>query len=139
LLLIGLGGVFGFKYSERPGTPAVRIGDDVPEVEKEARLAELFDVAGRLRERHLEGLVGSPARVLVEGRGKGRAFTGRTERNEIVHFDAHRDVTGEVVDVVVRRAFKNSLEAEPVDADLRIATPREARAERRSLPVVPCR
>ncbi len=103
-------GVFGFKYSVRPYTPALRLPDDVPEGEKAARLAALFALAEAQRKRHLDGLVGTRARVLVEGRGKNLAFTGRTERNEIVHFQADGDPTGAVVDVTIVRAFKNSLE-----------------------------
>jgi tRNA-2-methylthio-N6-dimethylallyladenosine synthase len=34
--------VFSFKYSERPGVPAARMEDDVPLVEKKARLAALM-------------------------------------------------------------------------------------------------
>jgi len=135
---IGFSGLFGFKYSERPATPAVRLGDDVPESEKEARLSELFDVAGRIREQHLQGLVGSVAKVLVEGRGKAGAFTGRSERNEIVHFASSRDDTGRIVDVVIRRAFKNSLEGEPMDEELRLERARPKGAPR-ALPVVGCR
>lgn len=135
---IGFTGLFGFKYSERPGTPAVRLGDDVPEHEKEVRLSALFEVAGKIRERHLRSLVGKVARVLVEGRGKGDAFTGRSERNEIVHFGAGRDVTGHVVDVAIRRAFRNSLEGEPLDETLRAPRARPDH-DRRALPVVSCR
>jgi hypothetical protein len=77
--------------------------------------------------------------VLVEGRGKGDAFTGRTERNEIAHFTCEGDPTGKLVDVEIVRAFKNSLEArmdgEPAQRPQR--EPQNASPERpRSLPVV---
>jgi len=36
--------VFSFKYSERPGVPAARLPDDVPQAEKKRRLAELMAV-----------------------------------------------------------------------------------------------
>jgi tRNA-2-methylthio-N6-dimethylallyladenosine synthase len=132
----GFTGLFGFKYSERPGTPAIRLGDDVTEAVKEARLAALFDLSGRLRDAHLGGLVGSVAHVLVEGRGKDEAFTGRTERNEIVHFDARRDVTGEIITVEITRAFKNSLWGEPVEEGLRAGALRRGAVDRRALPMV---
>src|SRR5205823_384494 len=96
-------GVFGFKYSVRPYTPALRLSDDVPEAEKAARLSALFAVSEGLRQKHLQALVGTRATVLVEGRGKGEAFTGRTERNEIVHFASDGDPTGALVDVVIVR------------------------------------
>lgn len=135
---VGFTGLFGFKYSPRPYTPALRLGDDVSEEEKSERLAELFEVAERHRQRHLESLVGRVESVLVEGRGKGRTFTGRTERNEIVHFESEAgDPTGMLVDVTIDRAFKNSLfgslrpgQALPPD------TARPADRGKRALPLV---
>jgi tRNA-2-methylthio-N6-dimethylallyladenosine synthase len=121
-------GLFGFKYSPRPHTPALKLGDDVSEEEKSARLAELFAVSDAHRREHLHGLVGSEANVLVEGPGRegkgaeglrrGPTYTGRTERNEIVHLAARRDVTGQILRVKVLEAFKNSLAAMPLDAEL---------------------
>jgi tRNA-2-methylthio-N6-dimethylallyladenosine synthase len=132
-------GVFAFKYSVRPYTPALRLEDDVPESEKATRLSMLIAVADAERRLHLERLVGSRASVLVEGRGKGSAFTGRTERNEIVHFESARNPIGTLVDVTIVRAFKNSLEAVPVDDGAGVPIPPKGQrhaAERRVLPLV---
>jgi tRNA-2-methylthio-N6-dimethylallyladenosine synthase len=137
---IGFAGLFGFKYSPRPFTPAQRLADDVPEHEKSARLAELFQVSDAHRRAHLAGLVGRVETVLVEGRGPSGTFTGRTERNEIVHFACAGDPTGELCPVRIVRAFKNSLEAEPEDPALLptspLVEPATRGAERRKLPVV---
>ncbi len=111
-------GLFGFKYSERPGTPALRLVDFVDECESAARLTELFALSDARRQSYLAGLVGTEQTVLVEGKGSDGAYTGRTERNEIVHLACRRDVTGQLVDVVIRQAFKNSLAAEAVLAEL---------------------
>ena len=113
-------GLFGFKYSERPGTPALRLVNDVDEGESSARLSELFALSDVRRQSHLAGLVGTRQTVLVEGRGTDGAYSGRTERNEIVHFACCRDVTGQLIDVTIRQAFKNSLAAEAIDADLAV-------------------
>jgi tRNA-2-methylthio-N6-dimethylallyladenosine synthase len=132
---VGFTGLFGFMYSPRPTTSALKLGDDVPDAEKSARLAELFQLSGAIRQAHLERQVGSIHDVLVEGRGKSGRFTGRTEKNEIVHFDCGLDKSSEIVRVKIVRAFKNSLDAEPVD--LPKALPAElAPAPRRALPVV---
>jgi tRNA-2-methylthio-N6-dimethylallyladenosine synthase len=129
--------VFAFKYSVRPYTPAQKLEDDVPEEEKEARLAELFALSEAQKQAHLARLVGSRALVLVEGAGKGSGYTGRTERNEIVHFGAADDPTGEILDVELTRAFKNSLEGRLVDGARAKARPeRTIRTERRALPVI---
>lgn len=133
---IGFVGLFGFKYSPRPFTPALQLEDDVPEAEKSARLTELFAVSDVHRRRHLGSLVGSTERVLIEGANK-QGYTGRTERNEIVHVASRDDPTGEIVEVVITEAFKNSLSARLTDpkraADLK---PREPRPERRALPMI---
>jgi tRNA-2-methylthio-N6-dimethylallyladenosine synthase len=130
---VGFTGVFGFKYSPRPDTPALRFGDDVPEEEKSARLAELFSLVESLRKKHLGQCVGTTQLVLVEGRGRRGRYTGRTERNEIVHFDAEEPLAGQIVPVTIVRAFKNSLDAELS------GSPRGGSSRPRlSLPVLPC-
>ncbi len=120
---VGFVGVFGFKYSERPGTPALKLTDDVPESEKSRRLSALFEVSEGLRRAHLERLIGKEETVLVEGLGKTGGYTGRTERNEIVHFGSKEDVLGELALVRITGAFKHSLEAELVDEARRAPLP----------------
>jgi tRNA-2-methylthio-N6-dimethylallyladenosine synthase len=131
-------GVYGFKYSVRPYTPAGRLKDDVSEADKAARLAALFALSEAEKRAHLERCVGMRARVLVEGPGKQPgAYTGRTERNEIVHFTAPVDPTGELVEVTIIRAFKNSLEATAVESGGKKASRALAGSEgRRLLPVL---
>jgi tRNA-2-methylthio-N6-dimethylallyladenosine synthase len=109
---VGFTGLFGFKYSPRPFTPALRLGDDISEDEKSSRLAELFELSEAQRQAHLASLVGQHEAVLVEGRGRDGRCTGRTERNEIVHFDSARDRTGEIVSVRIAAAHKHSLGGE---------------------------
>jgi hypothetical protein len=78
--------------------------------------------------------------VLVEGRGKNGAFGGRSERNEIVHFPCELELGGELVPVVVTRAFNNSLGAEIEPGWLssaRARPPVRPVDERRSLPLAP--
>ena len=110
---VGFVGVFGFKYSPRPNTPALKMGDDVPNQVKANRLARLFEVTERLTREHLQGLLGTRQRVLVEGISKSRAdnLSGRSERNEIVHIEgaAKRAMVGQVVEVRIVEAFKHSL------------------------------
>ena len=126
-------GLFGFKYSERPFTPALKLGDDVSEDEKSARLEELFSLGDGHRKAHLSSLVGSVQDVLVEGQGKTGSLTGRSERNEIVHFPGDRALVGRIVQVRIREAFKNSLAGEPLQA---VRVEPKGRQFPRSLPVV---
>jgi tRNA-2-methylthio-N6-dimethylallyladenosine synthase len=147
---VGFTGLFGFKYSQRPYTPAMRLRDDVPEAVKSERLARLFAVSEELLGAHLTGLVGQRARVLIEGRdkGSGAMWSGRTERNEIVHIGGASDLAlaGAMIDVELARANRHSLEGRLSDearawAANRPQPPREARARggRRSLPVLEIR
>jgi tRNA-2-methylthio-N6-dimethylallyladenosine synthase len=109
---VGFVGVFGFKYSVRPNTPAERLPDDVPEAVKAERLARLFALSERLIGEHLSRLVGRSLKVLVEGPSKSRPenATGRSERNEIVHIEgAGNDRVGEIVEVEIVEAYKHSL------------------------------
>jgi tRNA-2-methylthio-N6-dimethylallyladenosine synthase len=138
---IDFSGLFGFKYSVRPYTPAQKLEGEPSEDEKSERLARLFAVAERSRVRNLASVVGTTVSVLVEGQSKGERFSGRSERNEIVHFEASVDPTGEVAPVRIVAAFKNSLSGE-VDpawlarlAERKAALPRPPRA--RSLPLHP--
>jgi tRNA-2-methylthio-N6-dimethylallyladenosine synthase len=152
----GFVGVFGFKYSVRPFTPAKKLADDVSEAEKSERLARLFERSEAQLASHLAGLVGTEQEVLVEGPAKrgvsregpaganaGASYTGRSVRNEIVHVDdpACEGLVGKVVRVKVERALKHSLVAS-LDAEARrqgelalAARPPKPRG-RRALPVV---
>ncbi|HLM72393.1 MAG TPA: tRNA (N6-isopentenyl adenosine(37)-C2)-methylthiotransferase MiaB [Polyangiaceae bacterium] len=150
---VGFTGLFGFKYSQRPHTPARRLPDDVPEAVKSQRLARLFEVSEELGGAHLARLVGTRTKVLVEGRdkGSGALWSGRSERNEIVHIaDAgDRDLAGMLVEVEIARANRHSLEGRLSEEARRAASARPAvsptnttkglgstRGARRSLPVL---
>jgi tRNA-2-methylthio-N6-dimethylallyladenosine synthase len=125
--LVGFAGVYAFKYSQRPFTPALKLEDDVSEEEKASRLARLFELSEGLLRAHLARLEGSLQTVLVESIGERGGYTGRTDRNEIVHLDANRDVIGELVQVRITRAYKHSLAGEPTSAELLAATPKAPR------------
>lgn len=118
---VGFVAAFGFKYSPRPYTPALQLGDVVPESVKDERLARLFAQVEVQQRAHLDGLVGSSQTVLIEGPSPGDSgrFAGRTARNEIVHVvvPAGVDPTGQLVDVTVDEAFKHSLSGVMAGAD----------------------
>jgi len=146
---VGFVSLFGFKFSPRPHTPALRLVDDVSEDEKSGRLTELFALAEELGRAHLGSLVGTHQKVLIEGPSKPGAgaagdtarVTGRTERNEIVHVEAIPDrvMIGAVVEVEVTRAFKHSLEGRVTDSARAALAPSSGlpriAASRRSLPL----
>ncbi|HXG40755.1 MAG TPA: tRNA (N6-isopentenyl adenosine(37)-C2)-methylthiotransferase MiaB [Candidatus Limnocylindrales bacterium] len=58
--------VFAAAYSERPGTPATRLADDVPPAEKRRRLNELLRVQERIAAELNRAWLGREAEVLVD-------------------------------------------------------------------------
>ena len=140
---VGFVSVFGFKYSPRPHTPALRLGDSVPEEIKSERLARLFEVVDAQQSRHLQSLVGSTLQVLIEGRSKSdpRRVSGRSERHEIVHVAAppQLDLAGQLLEVRVVEAYKRSLIAEPREPWAEAVSPRGRLRATHHLPLVPLR
>lgn len=108
----GFVAAFVFKYSPRPYTPALKLGDDVPEDVKDERIQAVLSAVEVQQSAHLESLVGSSQEVLVEGKSrKGERYTGRTGRHEIVHVAAPEgvDPSGQLVRVDIESALKHSL------------------------------
>jgi tRNA-2-methylthio-N6-dimethylallyladenosine synthase len=140
---VGFTSLFGFKFSRRPHTPALRLADDVPEEEKSERLARLFEVSEAQGRAHLARLVGTRQEVLLENDGEPRdeltLATGRSAQNEIVHVEVPpgRRCAGELVTVEIERANKHSLFAR-LAADLVASLPLGSRAmpKPRALPLV---
>ena len=110
-------GVFSFKYSRRPNTPALSMPDSIPEKEKSARLHILQDTQRSLQsvsyQRHLNHIV----EVMVERKNEARnQWVGRTSQNKTVNFTADGQVPtlGGYAIVKITKAFPNSLLAEMV-------------------------
>ena len=108
---VGFDQSFSFIYSQRPGTPAASLPDDVPHAVKQARLERL---QARIDAQALaisRAMVGSVQRVLVERPSKkdARQLAGRTENNRWVNFDGPSSLIGGFVDVQVTEALPNSL------------------------------
>jgi tRNA-2-methylthio-N6-dimethylallyladenosine synthase len=136
---VGFTSLFGFKFSPRPLTPALKLADDVPEEVKSERLARLFELAEAQTRSHLASLVGTKQRVLVEGRSKGagKSFEGRTERNEIVHVErAPEGCVGRVLEVEIVQSFKHSLLGLPTEPVRCSTATAPALAPKRALPLV---
>jgi tRNA-2-methylthio-N6-dimethylallyladenosine synthase len=109
-------GVFSFKYSPRPNTPARDMPDAVPEEEKGRRLAILQEHQRRIQIARNDLLVGSEFEVLVDAHHAARGqWAGRSTSNRVVNFTSSREnLLGEYVQVRVTRAGPNSLVGEQV-------------------------
>ncbi|MGZ4839303.1 MAG: tRNA (N6-isopentenyl adenosine(37)-C2)-methylthiotransferase MiaB [Terriglobales bacterium] len=110
---VGYDGVFSFKYSPRPNTPALTYIDSIPEEEKTLRLAVLNarqkEISATLNRRHL----GDTLETMVEGRNVQRQqWIGRTSQHKVLNFiTSGGDVPriGQYVPVRVTATFPNSL------------------------------
>ncbi len=113
-------GVFAFRYSRRPRTPAAELPGQVPEGDKARRLARLLDVANRVGAEKSRLLEGRTMDVMVDGvsRKNPSELSGRTRCNRVVNFDGRgRDLHGELVRVRVTRAMPHSLRGELRDEE----------------------
>src|SRR4029077_18108174 len=107
-------------------TPALRLGDSVPEEGKAERLGRLFEVSDELSARYLPDLVSELLDVWIEGRSKARGrWVGRSQRHELVHVAgaAEQNLIGQLVRARVSRANKRSLFAD-LDSQLTAAPAR---------------
>jgi len=105
---------FSFKYSKRPGTAAADLKDNVPESEKEIRLATLQALQKEHSMETNRAQIGKIEPVLVEGASKkGEAMVrGRTPGNRVVNFRGGEDLFSKTVLVHITGAFTNSLQGE---------------------------
>jgi tRNA-2-methylthio-N6-dimethylallyladenosine synthase len=112
-------GVFSFKYSPRPHTPALNLDDAIPDDEKSRRLAVLMERQRDIQKRRNQRHIGEVVEVMVEGRNEARKqWGGRTSQNKVLNFSAQPDTPhpaiGSYAPVRVTGSFPNSLLGEMV-------------------------
>src|SRR2546425_298001 len=111
-------GIFGFKYSPRPNTPALKLEDAIPDQEKARRLAVLQEKQRSIQTRRNSSNLGKAFEVMVEGKNEARGqWIGRTSQNKVMNFkalDAAIPAVGGYVSVVTTATFPNSLAGEMV-------------------------
>jgi tRNA-2-methylthio-N6-dimethylallyladenosine synthase len=104
-------GIFSFKYSPRPNTPALTMEDPTPEEEKSRRLAALQERQREIQIKHHEALIGSDVEVMVSGKSRRESqWAGHTSCHRVVNFTSQqRELLGTYVQVHVTSAGPNSL------------------------------
>ncbi|MBI4462087.1 MAG: tRNA (N6-isopentenyl adenosine(37)-C2)-methylthiotransferase MiaB [Acidobacteria bacterium] len=113
---VGYDGTFSFKYSPRPNTPALQLGDQVPEEEKGRRLMVLQARQRQIQQARNEALVGQTFDVLVEAHNpRQNQYMGRLGTNRVANFEATDVELGSYRHVRIERAGPNSLVGELVD------------------------
>jgi tRNA-2-methylthio-N6-dimethylallyladenosine synthase len=102
---------FSFIYSQRPGTPAASLPDDVPHEVKQQRLLRLQTQLNEQARAISESMVGTTQRVLVARPSKKdrSELAGRTENGRWVNFAGPPSLIGRFVDVDIVEARPQSL------------------------------
>ncbi len=106
-------GIFAFKYSQRPGTKAAGMPEQISEDIKSRRLSEILKLQDAITLKKNTGLTGTIQEVLIEGRTETGQTTGRIRTNKIVIFN--EDIpSGLTIKARITRARIHSLLAEPL-------------------------
>lgn len=111
---VGFVGSFSFKYSQRPGTPALRLKNPVAPDVAQARLARYQARQRELSADWMRSLEGTVQRVLVEGpsRHDEGVVAGRTDTFAMINFPGSLDMVGTYQQVRVTRGFTHSCRGE---------------------------
>ena len=111
---------FSFVYSQRPGTPAAELPDDVSAEVKKHRLERFQNRINEMATEISNQMIGTVQTVLVEGQSKKNPLQmqGRTENNRVVNFIGHPRLAGQFVDVHIAEALPNSLRGRMVESSL---------------------
>jgi tRNA-2-methylthio-N6-dimethylallyladenosine synthase len=126
--------VFAAAYSERPGTPATRLADDVPPDVKRARLNELLALQEGIGLERNRAWVGRELEVLVdavtpprshdheddgavvgESRPTGPRVSGRSREHKLVHLAGGPELVGRLVTARIDRAGPYALQGTLVE------------------------
>ena len=111
-------GIFAFKYSPRPNTPAITMADSIPEQEKSMRLQILLDRQREVQRASYAKHVGQTIEVMVEGHNSARGqVIGRTSQNKTLNFTTRQPILpapGSYLKVLVTKSLPNSLVGEAI-------------------------
>jgi len=94
---------FTFVYSNRSGTPAAKMPNQVPAEIKKERIQTLIKMQNEITVAENQAEIGKTYQVLVEGRNEKNPslLAGRTKTNKLVLFPARKDLTGELIQVKI--------------------------------------
>ncbi len=103
-------GIFAFKYSQRPGTKAAEMPEQIPEDIKSRRLSEILKLQDSITLKKNNALISSVQEVLVEGKNEAGETMARTRTNKIVILDKELPA-GTIINVRITEARIHSLSA----------------------------
>ena len=107
---VGYDSIFSFKYSPRPKTFAIEMGDSVEDESKRRRLSILQDRQREIQLRKNTKAIGKTYEVLVErSKRADNRLTGHTNSYQTVNFQGKPDLLGKYVNVKITSAGPSSL------------------------------
>ena len=107
-------GLYIFKYSQRPGTPASKLPDSVSAEEKSRRFMALERLQMSIQGELYSEYVGTEVEVLAEGVSarSQEDLKGHTTCNKVINFRADSSLVGQILRVRVTEAKAHSLYGE---------------------------
>ena len=98
--------IYSFIYSQRKGTPAAEMEEQISAEEKKRRMDKLLTVQNEISLERNKAMVGKTVRVLCEGLSKNNdsVYGGRTEGGKLVFFDGDESDTGRFLNIKIERA-----------------------------------
>ncbi|MBR5322373.1 MAG: tRNA (N6-isopentenyl adenosine(37)-C2)-methylthiotransferase MiaB [Clostridia bacterium] len=98
--------VYSFIYSPRKDTPAASMEGQVPDEAKKRRFAKLLEVQNGITKDLNSEYVGKTIKILIEGKSKtdDNKYTGRNDKNRLVHIDGDESLVGKFCNVKIDRA-----------------------------------
>src|SRR5699024_4141738 len=102
---------YTYIYSQRDGTPAAKMKDNVPLDVKKDRLQQVNKKVAYYSEQAMNKYEGTVVQVLCEGASKkdNTVLAGYTSINKLVNFKAPKEMIGKIVDIQVDEAKQFSL------------------------------
>ncbi|MFQ5532475.1 MAG: tRNA (N6-isopentenyl adenosine(37)-C2)-methylthiotransferase MiaB [Candidatus Methylomirabilales bacterium] len=107
--------LFAFKYSPRPLTPAVEYPDQVPDKVKTERINVLLKLQDDIALEQNRRRRGNIEEVLIEegpNPRMGSSATGRTRRNQLVHFSKESLTSGDRVYSIITDGYSHYLKGQ---------------------------
>ena len=103
---------FTFIYSEREGTPALKLPNSVPLDVREERLQRVNEIVNKYFLENNKKLEGKTVSVLVEGISKKKnIYFGYSDTNKLINFTSSKKLElGSIVDVLIEEARTWSLD-----------------------------
>lgn len=116
---VGYASAYSFAYSQRPGTPAATMADQIHPSIQNRRLQEIQSVIGEGQQAFNNRFVGKTVQVLFERKGTKQdgQIIGRSEYMQSVFVQGHERLIGQIIPVKVVAAHPYSLEGEIVQFD----------------------